>query len=151
MRLIMAVSQDGYVARGPRDDMKWTPGVDKRLFKLLTSVGFAPLAAGRKTAELMPSLNGRPVIGISRNPQMGSGHVTLEEFYAFNPNAWLIGGQDLARSAIKKNYVDQVFLCRNQIYLGRPEEGIKLHTDLSDYGERVNMIDFEWVKVEVRR
>ena len=30
MKLLMAMSKDGYLAKGPEDDMKWTGSVDKR-------------------------------------------------------------------------------------------------------------------------
>jgi dihydrofolate reductase len=36
MKLIMACSRDGYLAKSANDDMSWTEGDDKKVFKLLT-------------------------------------------------------------------------------------------------------------------
>lgn len=39
LKLIMAVSADGFVSNGPDDHMDWTGPDDKKAFRLLTSVG----------------------------------------------------------------------------------------------------------------
>lgn len=107
LKLVMAVSADGFVARGPTDDMTWTGSTDKRVFRLLTSVG-GILGAGRRTFEQLPKLEGRTVVPLSRNG------MTLIEFASQYPDAWLIGGQDIALDALRCGKLDQVFLCRSR-------------------------------------
>lgn len=107
LKLVMAVSADGFVARGPTDDMTWTGSTDKRVFRLLTSVG-GILGAGRRTFEQLPKLEGRTVVPLSRNG------MTLTEFVSRYPDAWLIGGQEVALEALRLHLLDQAFLCRSR-------------------------------------
>lgn len=104
MRLVMAVSKDNFVARGERDDMRWTGATDKALFKLVTTLGGEVLAAGRKTAELLPHLEGRTVLTLSR------GGYSLLDLYQEHPRATLIGGQTVALEALELNLIDEVVL-----------------------------------------
>ena len=116
MRLIMAISADGFVARDNRDCMGWTGQRDKWAFRLLTSVG-GRCIAGRVTANLLPTLPGRTVQAIS------SKGMILEEAYfrhGFH-DAWLLGGQTLAISAFENSFIDEAFLCYSEV---RIEEGI---------------------------
>ena len=61
LRLIMAVSADGYLASGLNDDMSWTGQLDKTIFKLLTSVG-GVVGAGHNTFWQLPHLSGRRLV-----------------------------------------------------------------------------------------
>lgn len=110
MKLIMAVSGNGFVANGPEDDMSWTGPIDKAVFKLLTSTSEV-LAVSAKSLEFMPEqLPGRGrLYGLSTDPRKG---VQLEDFAAMFPDAWLLGGQELAIYAMKNGFVDKVYLCR---------------------------------------
>ena len=110
MRLIMAVSGNGFVAAGEDDDMLWTGPIDKAVFKLLTSTSDI-LAVSAKTLQYMPkTLPGRgKLYGLSTNPAKG---VALEDFAAMFPDAWLLGGQELALYAMKNGFVDKAYICR---------------------------------------
>ena len=110
MRLIMAVSGNGFVATGEDDDMSWTGPIDKAVFKLLTSTSNI-LAVSAKTLQYMPKeLPGRgKLYGLSTNPARG---VPLEDFAAMFPDAWLLGGQELALYAMKNGFVDKAYICR---------------------------------------
>lgn len=142
LKLVMAVSKDGFVSMGPNDDMLWTGPDDKRAFRLLTSVG-GVLGAGRRTFEQLPRLKGRRVVCIStrramvenaaareaRQAPFGDGPIpddaayeetmSLGMFSHRYPTGWLIGGQTVAQEAISIGLVDQVFLCRAPIELHR--------------------------------
>jgi dihydrofolate reductase len=108
MKLIMAVSADGYVARGPDDDMSWTGREDKAVFQLMTLSTDAPLLAGRRTADFLPRLRARTLQPLSLDPAKG---MTLEQAFARWPDAWLIGGQTVAERAIAKGFIDRTYLC----------------------------------------
>ena len=110
MKLIMAVSGDGFVAKGPDDDMSWTGPIDKAVFKLLTSTSNV-LAVSAKSLEFMPEeLPGRGrLYGLSTDPRKG---VQLEDFAAMFPDSWLLGGQELALYAMKNGFVDKAYICR---------------------------------------
>lgn len=142
LKLVMAVSKDGFVSLGPDDDMLWTGPDDKRAFRLLTSVG-GVLGAGRRTFENLPRLKGRRVLCLSTRrivlpnaeAREGMRHpfsdgplsddtayehaVTLGQFAHQYPDAWLIGGQTVALEALSLGLVDQVFLCHAPIELHR--------------------------------
>lgn len=118
MRLIMAVSHDGFVAKSTADDMQWTGPTDKQVFRLLTCVG-GVLGVGRTTYDLMPrKLKGRKLVALSTRPELG---LSLGAFAHANPDAWLGGGQTLAMAALGGLFVDEVHLVRNTVELG---EGI---------------------------
>lgn len=110
MNLIMAISRNGYVARSASDDMSWTGPIDKAVFKLLTST-HPVLAVSAKTLEYMPkSLPGRgKLYALSTDPRKG---VSLEDMTRFAPDAWLLGGQELALYALKNGFVTKAYLCR---------------------------------------
>lgn len=109
LNLLMAVSHDGFVARGSNDDMRWTGFADKALFKTLTLSSPHPLLVGRKTYDLMPKLADRELVPISRNPARG---LSLEAAAERFPGAWLIGGAEVAREALQAGLVGLVYESR---------------------------------------
>lgn len=117
MKLIMAVSADGFVARMGEDDMRWTGSLDKAVFRLLTGVGTEPLAVGRRTRALMPSyLPGREIYVLS-----SSGGIladgTLANYHDRYPDGWLIGGQTVAVEAREQDLLSEVHLCRSTRFI----------------------------------
>lgn len=106
MNLVMAVSADGYAAKGPGDDMRWTGRDDKEAFRLLT-YSASRLFAGIETQRAMPALRDRPVYPISRNVTLGC---TLEYAAATWPEATLIGGPTVAEAAVRAGLIDRAFI-----------------------------------------
>ena len=106
LRLIMAVSGDGIVSRGPDDDMSWTGAEDKAIFRALTGVG-GLCGIGSKTARTMPNrLDGRVLMPLSRSG------FTLEHLaLASAGSAWLLGGLTVARAALEEGLVAEVHMC----------------------------------------
>jgi dihydrofolate reductase len=148
MKLIMACSRDGYLAKSANDDMSWTEGDDKKVFKLLT-MG-ENMGAGSNTYELMKDLNlkGRSLTKISRY-----NGISLEDFGSRNKT--LIGGATVARVAFCRNMIDTAYICRSYKMLG-PEmtdqdrldfaiEGVGLQAKM----KYVDAIKFDRVIVEV--
>lgn len=121
MKLIMAVSKDGFVARGSDDDMTWTGPIDKAVFKLLTSTSDV-LAVSAKTLQYMPNtLPGRgKLYALSTDPRRG---IALEDFAGMFPDAWLLGGQELGLYAMKNGFVNKAYICRvldKELGIGNP-------------------------------
>ena len=119
LNLIMAISSDHFVAKGPEDKMRWTSTTDKRVFQLLTSVG-GFLGAGRRTFDLLPALECRTIKCLSRN-----GFWTVNNFALSFPGSWLIGGQEVALAGLKGGHIRQAFLCRSltsMLYQGIQDE-----------------------------
>lgn len=117
MKLLMAVSADGYLCSGPDDDMIWTGTTDKLLFRMLTSVG-GVCAVGLNTYHLMPALDSRQLIPLSRHGY------TLERLQEEHPDAWLLGGPTIAKAALDAGLVTEVHL--NEIVNYYLEDGVPL-------------------------
>ena len=135
MKLIMAVSADGFVAASETDDMSWTGPIDKAVFKLLTSTSDV-LAVSAKSLQSMPkSLPGRGrIYGLSTDPLVG---VTLEALAPVAPDAWLLGGQELALYALKNGFVSKAYICVSPAYIASPEnEGTRIEDKLQPYFSR---------------
>lgn len=130
MRLVMAVSRDGYLCRGPQDDMRWTGPLDKFVFKLLTMSDDQPIAVGRTTATQLPSLPLRRVAVITRDPsgtierhpglfaRPGWEAMRLSLLAMLWPDAWLIGGPCLAEEALASGLIDRAFICHVPVDVG---------------------------------
>lgn len=120
MRLLLAVSADGYLALGPEDDMKWTGPLDKAVFRLLTLSDEDVLLAGSTTFDQMPQLPGRTMLRLSREDRPYSKHKRLDLDVAAqcHPDAWLIGGPTIAEEALRRGLIDRAFICVSPTVLG---------------------------------
>lgn len=125
MRLLLASSADGYLARGPEDDMKWTSPIDKAVFRLLTiSNADDVLLAGSRTFDQMPRLAGRRMERLSRGPK-GLG---LSEAASRWPSAWLIGGPEVAVAALRLGLISRAFICVSPVELREGIHAMELST-----------------------
>lgn len=107
LRLVMAVSRDGYLSRCKGDTMEWLGPTDKAVFRILTGVG-GVCGVGSGTAPHMPNeLPGRALVVLSRSG------TTLGDFAERHPGAWLLGGPTLAAAALEQDLLDEVHLCRS--------------------------------------
>lgn len=123
LKLIMAVSSDGYLARGPDDDMRWTGKLDKTLFHLMTSVG-GVCGTGSKTWSFMPTLPGRLLLRLTRSG------TSVREFSERYPGAWLLGGPTVARGALEMDLVAEAHLFRSTHALKPAVKSDALHMDM---------------------
>lgn len=123
MRLLLASSADGYLARGPEDDMKWTGPVDKAVFRLLTLSSTDVLLAGSRTFDQMPKLPGRTMLRLSREAKPFGKHPRFDLDVAATcfEDPWLIGGPTVAVEALKRGLVRRAFICVSPVSIG---EGI---------------------------
>lgn len=144
-KLLMAVSSDGFLARGPDDDMRWTGHSDKKLFRLLTETSPDSIVlAGRKTAELLPVLPRRRVKVISRDHTKG---ITLQEASWAHGNSWLIGGPSVALEAVQANLVDTAVIVIAAANLGTGIPFGPLCKALEDREQGISPIDLADLRV----
>lgn len=141
MKLIMAVSKDGFCARGPDDKMEWTGLTDKAVFKLMTLSGSGPIFAGHTTYKLLPTLKGRKVYGLSRNG------LCLDKAASIK-GGWLIGGLTVALAALEAGYIEEVVLCHTPVKLGA---GIPMDKQILKFGKESEIIKFPGLVVEIRK
>jgi dihydrofolate reductase len=107
LRLVMAVSRDGYLSRCKGDTMEWLGPTDKAVFRVLTGVG-GVCGVGSGSAPYMPvELPGRVLWTLSRSG------TTLGDFAERHPGTWLLGGPTLAAQALEQDLLDEVHLCRS--------------------------------------
>lgn len=128
MKLLLAASRDGYLARGPDDDMRWTGPSDKAAFRLLSLSDGQPLLAGSRTFDQMPKLPGRELLRLSREPASFGKHPRLDLHVAAGcfPEAWLIGGPTVAEQALDRGLISRAFICVADVDLwsGMPLEPV---------------------------
>ena len=97
MEAIAAINKLGYL--GKDGQLMWHCKEDLKWFKQIT-MGKKCLV-GRKTYEALPNLPGRELIVV------GTGHNTLEEALAMNPDI-VIGGGQIYKATI--NSIDKMYL-----------------------------------------
>lgn len=139
--VIMAMSDDGYFAIDSKDDMRWTGGIDKTIFKVLSFYGNSTILCGPKTFETLPlPLQGRRVIvvrsGDKSNMYFGSAGAFAKEI-AFDQipdrikdlsGSSVVGGPKFALAAIEAGYIKQAYIT---VIPKRLKKGIGW--ELSDY------------------
>lgn len=108
MRAIMAVSRNGYFTVREHDDMRWTGGQDKAIFKRYTTKRGGVCLAGKATIALIPNqmLPDRRLIRLSRRWRP-----LIETSIEF-PNSCLLGGPTLILEALEQNLLTEILLCR---------------------------------------
>jgi dihydrofolate reductase len=111
LNLLLTVSANGLLARGPDDNMIWPgDGIDKTIFRMLSLIAHQPILVGSTSYDILPPLPGREVIRISRDEKAGA--LTLRQAAERHPGAWLIGGPTAARAALEEFLVDTAVICR---------------------------------------
>ncbi len=87
------------MARGPEDDMSWTPGLDKKIFSLLTVFDSGVCVCSNKTYKLLPQKMladpARKFIVAEKTGQ--NSLVALNQVY--RDDAILIGGPTILKAA----------------------------------------------------
>lgn len=108
MKAIIAISSDGFVAKDKNDDMKWTGMLDKAFFKMYTLQGEA-LLAGTKTYKILPNLERRVVLPVSRKSFLYYANKSRK-----NENYICIGGFTLLKAFLAENVITEIVLCYNK-------------------------------------
>ena len=105
MKAIFVESKNGYLAKGPADNMSWTPSLDKKLFRTLIFAFGGICVCSKHTYSLLPSKMkedpNRTYIIAQR-----SGPNSLIELNKMTPNAVLVGGPAFLSAAYNLGVVD---------------------------------------------
>lgn len=124
LNIILAMSSDGYFAKSDQDDMKWTGGLDKTIFKVLSFEGNSTILCGPKTFETLPlPLQARRVIVVRSNKRTNlyyeSYSAAMAQEISFDSipgrlkdlnDASIIGGPKLALAALEEGLVKRVYI-----------------------------------------
>lgn len=104
MKAVFVESYNGYMARNDKDDMKWTPSLDKKIFKLLTFALGGVCVCSEKTYKLLP-----PKILNDGRKFVVAGRTQFNSLSALNkkyPDAVLVGGPTFLRAAYRLGVID---------------------------------------------
>ena len=114
MKAIFVESKNGYLAKGPEDNMLWTPKLDKQLFKLLSCAFGGVCVCSAHTYGLLPNKmkwdEHRQFIIAEK-----SGLNTLYNLNKAYPNAILIGGPVFLKAAYKAKVIDTFIVTTTNI------------------------------------
>lgn len=109
MKAIFVESQNGYLAKGPDDDMSWTPSLDKKLFKLLSLAFGGVYVCSRRTYMLLPK---KMVLDENRKFIIAE-KAGINSLYHLNkmfPNAVLLGGPTFLKAAYNAKVIDSFII-----------------------------------------
>ena len=135
MKAIFVESANGYLAKGPEDDMTWTPSLDKKLFKLMTFVLGGVCVCSLHTYTLLPKqvLNdGERRFIIAEKTGLNSLVMLNKRF----PNAVLVGGPRFLKAAYDLGVIDTFIVTttettiKNNPKYENPFENLLLCTDV---------------------
>ena len=119
MKLILAVSRDGWFCRSPDDRLEWLGREDMALFRALTSTDSGMCLVSQKTRALMPEeLPGRTLY------TMGRTH--LKCFKPTQPG-WLLGGPTMAHACLDAGLVTEAHICHSDRYAYPLEALLQYH------------------------
>lgn len=136
MKAVFVESYNGYLAKGPEDDMSWTPKLDKQLFKLLSCAFGGVCVCSRQTYELLPNKmkydDKRRFIIAER-----TGANSLVSLNKIFPNAILVGGPAFLKAAYDLKVIDTfVVTTINERIVNNP----KYENPFMDLLLRLNML-----------
>lgn len=139
MQLILGLSHDDFIAKSENDKMEWLKD-DKKIFKLLSSTNQGICLISNKSGKLIKNLPGRSLYKLSKST------FNLDEAFQTFPNANLLGGQILAKEAILKNYVSDIFLTKIQLKIN---SGIKfnLYPLINENFSLIRTFNIEKIKI----
>ncbi len=105
MKAIFVESLNGYLARDDKDNMAWTPVLDKKIYKLLTYAFGGTCICSQLTYNLLPKKmiqdSNRKFIIAERN-----GPNSLTSLSQLYPNGVLIGGPTFLMAAYNLGIID---------------------------------------------
>lgn len=145
MKAVFVESLNGYMAREAEDDMRWTPPIDKKLFRLVSSLYGGVCVCSKHTYNLLPK---QMVYDTRRQFMIAEkiGPYSLKRINEVTPGAILIGGPKFLQAAYEEGVIDTFIITttkkpiRNNSRYENPfiDELIKLDVQCEvDFGEVV--------------
>ena len=135
MKALYATSFNGYMAKGPDDDMSWTGKVDKQLFKLITTVAQVCVIS-KNLSNMLPDKvlkdPNRKFIICDKDVDERN----LRKCNFWYSDAILLGGPLFIKEALKEDVIDMVIECvvQDVIFANTRYEKPKLE----EYGFKVS-------------
>ena len=109
MKAIFVESANGYMATSACDDMLWTPTIDKKIFRLLTTFGSGICVCSKHTYSLLPP---KMVFDPARKFIVAekTGSKSLPALNNVYPDAILIGGPAFIKVAYNMSILDTIIV-----------------------------------------
>ncbi len=108
MIAILVESKNGYMAKGPNDNMSWTPVLDKQIFQLLTTFNNVCICSKHTYTLLPQKMLSDPAREFIVAERVGS--KSLPALNIVYPNACLIGGPEFLKSAYNLSVIDTIII-----------------------------------------
>lgn len=148
MKAIFVESQNGYLAKGPEDDMSWTPSLDKKLFRLLSCAFGGIYVCSRATYMLLPQKmkedNRRRFI-IAERAGINSLYYLNKRF----PNAVLLGGPTFLKAAYKMKVIDTFIVTTTENTIKNNSRYENPFIDILLQQEMIGSIEFPELTVRI--
>ena len=107
MKAIFVESLNGYLAKGPNDDMSWTPTLDKKIFKLLSFALGGIYFCSKRTFNLLPEVM---TTDPNRHFEIVDHHYNNDDWYLASKlfsNAVVLGGPTFLKAVYDKGLIVQ--------------------------------------------
>lgn len=149
MKAVFAQSINSYLAKGPDDDMSWTPSLDKKIFKLLTLVCNKGICiCSKNTYSKLPikmlQSTGRQFIVAEKQ-----GAKTLRSLNGLYPEAILIGGPRFLKAAYDEGVIDTFVITTINIAIEEDERYKNPFWDLMPKLKSIGNIRIDGMHIEV--
>ena len=145
MKVIYVVSNNGLMARGPDDNMSWTPKLDKQIFRLLTTFDEWCVCSKRTYELLSRKMLADPARKFIVAEKIGEN--SLVELNRRNPNIILIGGPTILKVAYDLKILDTIVVNTTKTNIsGDPKyrdplaDVLKNPISKIDFGDFVTMV-----------
>ena len=106
MKAIFVESLNGYLAKGPNDDMSWTPTLDKKIFKLLSFALGGIYFCSKRTFNLLPEVM---TTDPNRHFEIVDHNYSNDDWYLASKlfsNAVVLGGPTFLKAVYDKGLID---------------------------------------------
>ncbi len=156
--LIVAISQDGFLASNSKDSLNWVPKQDKLWFRKKT-IKIGNLIIGKKTFNILPkkALEKRRYWVFTHSVEHGHVAVLKENIFLVNMKAReflkylskknikkvaIVGGQKIYDLFLSNKLVDVIYLSQVNVKL---KQGIKFNVDVIKNNFRIKReFKFDW-------
>ena len=148
MKAIFVESENGYLAKGPKDDMMWTPSLDKKLFRLLSLAFGGIYVCSKHTYMLLP----KKMLQDENRQFIVAEHAGINSLYHLNkafPNAVLLGGPTFLKAAYNAKVIDTFIVTTVDIRIRNNSRYENPFIDVLLQADMLGEVKFEGLTVRV--